>query len=317
MRPRPTCLCFALAITATAGPLAPTPARAEHADEAVARSAVGLLADVQRIVDIRETLGWYLDDEAYEAIRSTMLESVCQTTVRARERAMEILGDQVLAAGDAESLFEADGREVTPRVAHARAMQRRYQALSNAVNDASDKCPFWEVPDPDFEGRQTDRNRFILSLETGGLLQIRNTQGKWTYGGGGAARLLPGYGFGGDVSVMAGVEFGGGALLKPDTSPTELAINYFPALPVLVRFHDANVHYDVEVAPIGLFQADNFALSYGARIGVGGGYAALRTRGVIPWAGLALAYEHFVPSGGRERAHFFRGGIRVGLVWDP
>ena len=308
---------LALAAAATMATSTSVAVAAEPAPDLAEASAQGLLADVQRIVDIRETMGWYLDDEAYEAIRSTMLESVCKTTVRARERAMKILGEQVLDAGDAQGLFEADGRRVTRRVERARSLERRHQALSRAADDAADKCPFWEEPEPGFEGRQTDRNRFTLSVETGGLLQVRNTQGSWTYGGGGAARLLPGYGFGGDVSLLAGVEFGGGALLKPNTSPTELAINYFPALPVLVRFHRGNVHYDIEVAPLGLFQADNFDLSYGGRIGVGGGYSALRTRGVIPWAGLALAYEHFVPSGGRERAHFFRGGFRVGLVWDP
>jgi hypothetical protein len=148
-------------------------------------------------------------------------------------------------------------------------------------------------------------------------VQLRQTADTWTFGGGGYGRLLPGYGFDGHVSVLAGAEFGGGAMLRPDTSPTELVINYFPAIPVLVRFHDGGWHYDIETAPVGLFQADDSSLSLGARIGGAIGIKALRTRGVLPWAGLAIAYEHYFPSGGRERAHFLRGGLRVGLMWDP
>jgi hypothetical protein len=94
-------------------------------------------------------------------------------------------------------------------------------------------------------------------------------------------------------------------------------INYFPAIPVLVRFHDGGWHYDAEVGAVGLFQADDSSLSLGTRIGGAIGIKALRTRGVLPWAGLAIAYERYFESGGRPRAHFVRGGLRVGLMWGP
>jgi hypothetical protein len=286
-------------------------------EDAVERSAQGLLGDVERIVDIQETLGWYVEEDAYLEIRDAMLRSVCKATPEVRERALALLADAALEVGSAQDLYEASGRRVTPEVARARTLQRRSDALARAARDATRDCPFWEEPDIAFEGRQTDRNRFTLSLETGGLLQVRQTQETWTYGGGGAGRILPGYGFGGRFTLLAGVEFGGGALLVPDTDPTELAINYFPALPVVLRLHHSNFHYDLELAPVGLFQASDMSLSYGGRLGIGGGFSALRTQGVMPWAGMALAYEHYVESGGRPKAHFFRGGVRVGFVWDP
>ncbi len=286
-------------------------------DAAVERSARGLLADVERIVDIQETLGWYVDERAYEDVRDPMMRSVCKAMPEVRQRALEVMGDRVMASESAPDLYEASGRHVTSEVARARSEQRQYDALSRAVRDATKDCPYWDEPEIGFEGRQTDRNRFTLSLETGGLVQIRRSEETWTYGGGGAGRILSGYGFDGKLSLLAGVEFGGGGLLIPGSDPTQFAINYFPALPVVLRWHKSNMHYDLEVAPVGLFQASDTSLSYGGRVGLGGGFSALRTQGVMPWAGMAIAYEHHVESGGRPKTHFLRGGIRVGFVWDP
>ena len=56
--------------------LASTNAWAEPpSEEAVERSAQGLLGDVERIVDIQETLGWYVEEDAYLEIRDAMMRS--------------------------------------------------------------------------------------------------------------------------------------------------------------------------------------------------------------------------------------------------
>jgi hypothetical protein len=81
--------------------------------------------------------------------------------------------------------------------------------------------------------------------------------------------------------------------------------------------HEVAWHYDFEVAPVSLFQASNSNLSYGGRVGFGIGVSALRTRGFIPWAGAALAYDHYFESGGRAAAQFVRAGLRVGAVYAP
>jgi hypothetical protein len=116
--------------------------------------------------------------------------------------------------------------------------------------------------------------------------------------------------------LIGGLEFGGGALIKESESG-QFTINYLPAIPVLLRFRDVDWHYDVELAPVALFQADDTRLSYGGRLGFNVGVSVLRTRGVLPWAGVGIAVEHYVPSGGREAMQFLRGGLRVGLRWPP
>jgi hypothetical protein len=278
--------------------------------------AAGLISDLARIVDTQETVGWFLDSEALESIRETVMESICRTSPEARGYALAELERRKARFGDARALYERSGRVMTRDVKNALSLERQHRALEMGLERAHD-CPFWVEADGYFQGRQTDRNRFTLSVETGGNAQIRQTEGTWTLGGGGLGRLLPGYGFGGDYSLLIGVEFGGGAMLRPRTTPTEFVINYFPALPVVFRIHDVAWHYDIEAGPVALFQADDGSFSFGVRGGFATGVAALRTRGVIPWGGAALAYEHYFPSGGRARAHFIRGGLRVGIVWDP
>lgn len=280
-------------------------------------AAAGLLHDLSRIVGSQEGSGWFVDEDALDDVYPTLMESLCRTPQESRQRALTVLRERARRLGDPRARWERAGREVTAAVDAARRAQRELRALERAVDGAERDCPFWVEPDPEFRGLQTDADRFTLSLETGGLVQLRRTAGSWTFGGGGYGRLLPGYGFGGDVTLLVGPEFGGGAMLRPNTQPTEFVINYFPAIPVVLRVHRGSWQYEGEVGAVGLFQADDSSLSLGTRVGGAVGVKALRTRGVLPWAGVAVAYEHYFPSGGRPRAHFVRGGLRVGLMWDP
>jgi hypothetical protein len=172
-------------------------------------------------------------------------------------------------------------------------------------------------PELGFQGLQSDRRRLTLSVESGGDVQFRLAQRHVTFGGGGAGRLLLGYGFDGRYTLLFGPEFGGSALLRPNSNASELVINYFPALPLVLRSRQLTWHYDVELSPVALFEADNTRLSWGARLGGVFAFTALRRRNVLPWAGLALAYEYYFDGGGRGPIHFFRGGLRIGLPWEP
>jgi len=279
-------------------------------------AAGSLLADVERIVDAQESAGWFVDTDAVQEVRTALLESVCRTPVSARREARATLEAESRGAGDARSLYEAEGREVTSLVERARFLERQLYALRSAMTWAEAECPFWVEPARNFAGRQSDRDRFTLSLESGGNAQIRRTEGAFTIGAGGVGRLLGGYGFGGHWSLHAGLEFGGGAMLRPRVQPTEFVVNYFPAVPLMLRFHDVAWHYDVEVAPVTLFQADNSTVSFGARLGFGLGLATLRTRGVIGWAGAVVMGEHYFETSARPAAQFLRGGVRVGVIWD-
>jgi hypothetical protein len=291
--------------------LAPRVARADPS-----YAADSLARDIERIVDGQESASWFVDADALLEMRTSLLESTCRTPAAARGEALALLEAESRETGDAKSLYEAEGRKVTPLVERARFAERKLLALRTATRWAERECPFWVEPDAGFRGLQSDRDRFALSFESGGNAQVRHTQGVFTIGAGGVGRLLVGRGFGGDWSLYAGLEFGGGAMLKPRVQPTEFVVNYFPAVPVVLRLHDVAWHYDLELAPVSLFQADNGAVSFGGRFGLGVGLSTLRTRGVIGWAGAVAMVEHYFAESARPAAQFLRGGVRVGVIWD-
>jgi len=280
------------------------------------RQADAIFADIERLVASRASLGWVVDRVELDDMYPALLESICPAVTGAREIAHRRLQRESSERGDPRALYQAD-RELSSRVKAALAAQRRLLALEHGLAGAERECPFWLEVDPAFEGIQTDRNRFTLNVESGGVAILRETAGDWTLGAGGFGRVMPAYGFGGSWTLLAGGEFGGGALIRPGDETTGLAVNYFMAAPVVARVHDVAWHYDLELAPVALFLTDDTRISYGARVGTTVGISALRTSGFIPWAGVSVAYEYYLESGGRPEAHFIRSGFRAGLSWDP
>ena len=277
--------------------------------------ARGLLADVDRIIAGEESEGWFADSDALREIDAPIFESMCRATLDARVQALSELGARSAVAGDPRVLFQA-AHQLTDPVKRALSLDRQRRALELSLARANE-CPFWLAPAPGFKGRQSDRQRFTLSLETAGNVQLRHTLGRFAFGAGGWGRFLPGYGINDHFTLLAGVELGGGAMVRPNTNASQFIINYFPAIPVVLRVHRRTWHYDIEAAPVGLFQADNTSLSYGFRVGGGVGFSALRRHNFLPWAGLAASYEHYFAGGSRASAEFLRADLRVGFVWDP
>ncbi len=286
------------------------PAQAQ--DREGARS---LMSDVARVVAAQEAEEWFSDSQALGAIEEQVLSSVCRATPEARASALAGFVRARAGQVDPRLAFERDG-ELSEQAEDALTAERRVLVMRRALARVNE-CPFWLRPEPGFQGLQSDRRRLTLSAESGGNVQLRRTEGRWTFGGGGLGRLLVGYGFDGRYTLLAGAEFGGGAMLRPRSDASRFIINYFPAVPLVFRTRHLTFHYDLEIAPVALFQADNTDLSWGGRIGGTFAFTALRRRNVLPWAGLAVAYEHYLPGGGREAAHFIRGGLRIGLPWDP
>lgn len=276
--------------------------------------ARNLLIDLERIVTSTEGGGWFLDSEAERAVHPPLMESVCRASPEARLEALRLIRDLGRMLGDPRTVFAVEQRETT-RFQRARSVDRQLRALERAEQRATAECPFWVSAQDEFQSRQTDSRGISLVVETGGNLQLRYTAGQWTFGGGGLGRVLSNFGLTDHLSLLAGVEFGGGAMLRPGAPETEFVVNYFPAIPLLLRFRDVNVRYDLEVGPVALFQADNTRLSYGGRVGTSVSILALRTRNLLPWAGVAATYEYYFQGGGRPAAHFVRGGLRVGILW--
>lgn len=280
-----------------------------------AEGARGLLSDVARIVAAEEVDDWFTDREAWQSVEEHLLPSLCRATPVAREAAVAQLRARHSALGDPKALFARSG-QMSKDVTEALTAERELLALERALQRQSE-CPFWIRPRLGFHGLQSDRQRLTISIESGGDVQFRRTQRHWTFGAGGGGRLLFGWGFDGRYTLLAGPQFGGSALLRPNSNASELVINYFPAVPVVFRSRQLTWHYDLEAAPVALFEADNTRLSYGVRVGGAFAFTALRRRNVLPWAGLAVAYEYYFEGGGREPIHFLRGGLRIGLPWDP
>ena len=276
----------------------------------------GLLTDVDRIVAGEESEGWFADSDGLREIEPAIFESACRATPEARAQAISELRVSSAAAGDPRALFAAS-HELDDNVKHALSLDRQRRGLELALARADAECPFWLAPALGFKGRQTDRQRFTLSLETAGNVQLRHTLSHFDFGAGGWGRFMPGYGLSDRFTLLAGPEFGGGAMVRPNTNASQFIINYFAAIPVVLRVHRRTWHYDLEGAPVSLFQADNTRLSYGFRVGGGIGFSALRRHDFLPWAGVAASYEHYFEGGGRASAEFLRADLRVGFVWDP
>ncbi len=274
-----------------------------------------LLSDVRRVVAAEEVDDWFADREAWLSVERHLLPSVCRATPVAREATLAELRAKHAALGDPKALFAQHGK-LSAAVEQALTAEHELSSFERVLARQAE-CPFWIVPRVGFGGLQSDRHRITISIESGGDVQFRRTQQHWTFGAGGSGRLLFGWGFDGRYSLLAGPQFGGSALLRPNSNASEFVINYFPAVPVVFRSRHLTWQYDLEAAPVALFEADNTRLSYGARIGGAFAFTALRRRNVLPWAGLALAYEHYFEGGGREPIHFLRGGLRIGLPWDP
>lgn len=312
MRAVPLALSVGLALAATAP--ATTPARAQQVlppdDEEPAFKA--LAADLERIVEVQQAGGWRIDRYEIEDMIPSALMTVCRVPKATRARALAWYDRRIAAIGGPFEVAWEKSKSLSalkPLLFLGRVRALLAEADARAARD----CPVWMEPDPGFHGLQSDRHRFTLNLETGGLVQLRHTADRWSYGGGGVIRALIGRGFE-HTSILFGPEFGGGAMLRVPGGGGTLVINYFPAVPFVFRLHDRTWHYDIELAPVALFQADDTRRSWGIRFGLGGGVQGRRTRGLIPWAGMAFAYETYFP-GARPQMSFLRGGLRVGIVW--
>ena len=274
----------------------------------------GLRADVKRIVAAFEAEGWFIDEYRYKDILPIVLESVCRTPATDRGQAL-----RELEAGrrDPEAVYRSEGNNLTKRAQAALTWEREYQALARAVASAEQDCPFWTTPVTGYSGRQTSRNKWVIHLEGGGVGQLLQQQDRLRLGGGGAGRLLLGYGFGDDLSLIAGAELGGGAFLSRDSETSEqgFSIGYLAALPILLRFRDVDWHYDLEIAPVSFLTDFGEPLLFGGRVGGAVGVGVLRRQGLLPWAGIAVAYEQYFADDPTRRMSILRGGLRVGFRW--
>src|SRR5690606_22124788 len=180
----------------------------------------------------------------------------CRTPLAAREQALRVLADA--ADVDPQQLY-ARTLELTAEVEAALTARRSWVALKRTLA-RGDECPFFVDVDPQFAGRQTERNKWTIHREGGGVAEGLRVGDRYILGGGGTGRLLLGRGFEDSFSLLVGGEVGGGAELNRPSDSEQFTLKYTAAAPIVARFHDVAWLYDVEVAPVALLEADDLDL---------------------------------------------------------
>src|SRR5688572_14035275 len=121
-----------------------------------------LVRDVERVVDVRGNVGWFIDESEIEAVLPDVMKSFCQVPVDDRQAALAWLDRDIVRLGgpDVVSAWQARGKKLT-RVEELLLSTRTRMLLARATEWANQgRCPFWLEPTPRFHGVHTQDYRF-------------------------------------------------------------------------------------------------------------------------------------------------------------
>lgn len=272
--------------------------------------------DLEKIVESKTNSGWKIDRYEIDAMMPDALQSICATPESVRLDALEhqkLVIEEL--GGPAAKAYQQNGGKLG-ELAELIAATRVHDLLAEAIRRAPSECPFWITPSSTFRGLQTDAHRFTLNLETGGLLLLRHSQGKFLPGGGGLGRLLLGRGIDEHWTMLFGLEVGGWALFEQSDTQTRFPIEIIGGAPIVVRHVRHTWHYDFEIAPVAFVAMNDLRPSAGGRVGVAIGVSTLRIRRIMPWAGVQVSAEIFPETSFRPAIAVLKGGARIGFDWD-
>lgn len=278
--------------------------------------AQALLFDIDRIVAVESQQGWQIDRLELEDVLPQALQSVCRCNPESRQAALGEAKKRFQAeGGDVKSALEAAGGD-PDEIDSLLDAHRAVLILEYTLSKADGDCPLWLQPSAEFQGRQTDRDRFSIYFEGGGLLTLRTNEEETRYGGGGSSRVLLGY-RSGAVGWLAGAELGGAGLVQPDEANDQVRFHMFSALPLAVRVHGVLWHMGLELAPVWSLPVSRDPARMGGRAALMLGYTPLRRGAWLPGLGFAIAYEHSPAYDGLVTEHILRAGFRGSFSWDP
>lgn len=288
-----------------------------------------LVRDVERVVDVRGNVGWFIDESEIQAVLPDVMKSFCQVPVEERQEALAWVDRQIVVLGgpDVVAAWVAHGKKLG-RVEDLLLATRTRMLLARATEWANQgRCPFWLEPTARFHGVHTQDHRFIATIEGGGRVTQEIALGRVRFGGGGSGRILAGYGFAEGWGLTGGLELGGGArftnLALGEQSEFPQIVGQAAAPVVLRRQLGLTTHAELEAGPLAYFDRGSadpstrevkLHFDWGLRFGaaIGGTYLRLH-RGFIPKFAVAFTVD-WVPAMGEQPGLTQIGlGLRTGL----
>jgi hypothetical protein len=278
-----------------------------------------LVRDVERIVDVRQRVGWLVDDVEITEALPDAITSACSVDDRQRAASLAWLDTEIARLGGSPVLaWQKAGKDLS-KIDDLLLMSRTRLLLARADDWArAGKCPFWIEPNPAFRGVQVLGHRFILGVEAGGRVGVGLENARWGFGAGGSGRVLGGYGVTERAQLFLALEGGGAARFtkvpigERATIPDFLAIF---AVPVVGRYgFGRSTFVEAEAGMMSYLNQVEGKIELGLRagVGVGGSYLRLK-RGPLPRFSFGVSVDHAPGGGSRPSVTLLSAGFRAGF----
>jgi hypothetical protein len=257
-----------------------------------------LVRDAARVVDVRQKVGWLIDETEVEAALPDLLPSACRVSDADRAASLAWLDGEVARHGGSPiEAWRAAGKDLD-KIEDLLLFTRTRLVLARADERVRQgKCPFWIEPVDNFDGNQTLAYRWLFGAEAGGRFIVGSENGVLGYGAGGGGRVMVGYGVNERNALFVGLEGGGGARFtnvpigERASIPDFLAI---VAMPVVGRRTiSLSAFIEAELGVIAYFNQVEGIVEPGVRagVGIGGSYLRLK-RGLLPRFTFGVLLDH-------------------------
>lgn len=277
-----------------------------------------LYFDLRSVVETQSRVDWVVDEDELDELASAIMTSACQTPAPSR-RALRSWIDLRLAdaGGSAQAVWAANAQDLSE--AREPLMLERTRAALDYGEQRIESCPFWLLPDPEFDGVQGNTDRLVFFAESMGSGQIVIQDGDVTVGGTGLARLLPAWGVTERLTIGLGAEMGVASTFpRTESGGRSVKPVFTGGIPILIQVLDGTLRYDLDLAAVTRASRNEIeGLRFGGRVGFGIGVATPRIAGVMPYIVAWTGYELLAAGAGEPTTHILRGGTRVGINWDP
>ena len=276
-----------------------------------------LYRDLERLVTVSQTTGWYIDRVELNKLQTDALLSVCAADPATRQALLGWLDARIAAmGGPPEQAWRKHGKRKSA-IKKLLTLWRVRLTLARSIDEAGADCPFWIEPSPHFRGRQISDDRWQLTVGGGGKGILVNQGGQTDILFGGAGRLLLGRKFGDRVGLYFGGEAGASAAFPKNQNGTRggLVFGVDMVAPVVLRYTLVNSYFEGEAGPMGSVNEEDRRLAPGYHVGLAIGGRATRKRWFFPGAAFGVSYERTYPKDA-PAVQTIKIGLRVAVDID-